>query len=155
MEVKAEAFEVQCTLQFQTEGKSGIDFGTFRVGQVVENLMVVVNNGKYPVRYEFKIRKKWLRSILKIDANNQEELKPQETRVVSSKCIVTKEIKVRLLTVFLFTFDYASLFLLFCTMFLFTTHKCIIDSEETSDVKHFNPRGCNLLMTSWTLLHYV
>lgn len=67
LEVQAETFAVSVTVEPDPREKP-LDFGTVLVGSSAQRTFEVVNNGRYPVRYQLSIKGGLLRSILGIDA---------------------------------------------------------------------------------------
>eukprot|EP00397_Hematodinium_sp_SG-2012_P000030 GEMP01000030.1.p1 GENE.GEMP01000030.1~~GEMP01000030.1.p1 ORF type:complete len:4608 (+),score=1069.56 GEMP01000030.1:10-13833(+) len=89
--VSAESFEVDVSIEFGNE--RGLDFGAIRVGQTAEQTFDIVNNGKYPIRYEFIIRKKLIRELLNVEHTGK-DLGPGERRSILVKCSSSRELKI-------------------------------------------------------------
>ncbi|CAE7232354.1 Hydin [Symbiodinium sp. CCMP2456] len=66
IQVMAEAFVVDVVPEFPNNGV-GLDFGDVRVGATMEQTFNVANNGKYPVNFDIKIRRRAIQDIMKID----------------------------------------------------------------------------------------
>ena len=66
IQVMAEAFVVDVVPEFPNDAV-GLDFGDVRVGASVEQTFSVANNGKYPVNFDIKIRRRAIQEIMKID----------------------------------------------------------------------------------------
>ena len=72
IQVMAEAFAVDVVPEFPNDAV-GLDFGDVRVGATVEQTFNVANNGKYPVNFDIKIRRKAIQDIMHIDYGTPSE----------------------------------------------------------------------------------
>jgi hypothetical protein len=81
--VVGECFEVDVGVEFPNE--KGLDFGSLRVGESQEQSFDIVNHGKYPLKYELKIKKKSILDMLRIEAEKT-EIEPGERRTIKVTC---------------------------------------------------------------------
>ena len=90
--VSGECFQVDVGVEYPDE--TGLDFGNLRVGEKQTRTFDIVNYGKYPLRYEFKIKKKSILDLLKIENINRENVEPGERRTVTVTCCSKRQIKI-------------------------------------------------------------
>eukprot|EP00929_Paragymnodinium_shiwhaense_P012789 TRINITY_DN120685_c0_g1_i1.p1 TRINITY_DN120685_c0_g1~~TRINITY_DN120685_c0_g1_i1.p1 ORF type:complete len:3365 (+),score=726.60 TRINITY_DN120685_c0_g1_i1:1028-10096(+) len=85
IEVQGEAFNVDVVPEF-SNGSRGLDFGEVRVGSEVEQEFQLVNNGKYAINYDVKVRRKVIRDILDVDLekgdNDKATLEPGQKKPI-------------------------------------------------------------------------
>ncbi|CAD7931174.1 unnamed protein product [Amoebophrya sp. A25] len=94
VEVSGECFEVDVGVEFPNE--RGLDFGALKVGESKTEQFEIVNHGKYPLRYELKIKKKSIMEILSIkdDVGRSVEIAPEERRVIKVTAVSFKQVKI-------------------------------------------------------------
>ncbi|CAK0825377.1 unnamed protein product [Prorocentrum cordatum] len=98
IKVAGEGYQVDVVPEIPGEG-CGLDFDAVRVGSAEERTFNVVNNGKYPVRYEVKVpeRRKALRDMLEIETAVNEDgvalLEPGQKKQVKVKFMPLQEMQ--------------------------------------------------------------
>lgn len=96
IELKAEAFAVDVVPEFPNGGR-GLDYGDIQVGVPTDQFFHIKNNGKYPVTYEVKIRRRVIREILEVEAKTNEAgvalLEPGEKQQVRVRCRPQQEMQ--------------------------------------------------------------
>jgi len=96
IKIQAEAFKISPNVIIGKEDpeKQILDFGAVRVGEPKENTITIKNDGKYPIKYNFTRKKKLTREIFTVEPE-QDELKPQEEKVITVRFLTQKEIKLK------------------------------------------------------------
>jgi hypothetical protein len=80
IELIAEAFDITVDIDLKNE-ENILDFEEVRVGEPKEKQLTLTNNGKYPVKYGFSMKKKFTREIFEIDPS-EGMLEPEEVKDV-------------------------------------------------------------------------
>lgn len=78
IELHAEAFDITVDIDLKNE-ENILDFEAVRVGEPKQKIVTLTNNGKYPVKYGFNMKKKTTRELFKIEPN-EGELQPEEAK---------------------------------------------------------------------------
>lgn len=91
IELLAEAFDITVDIDLKSD-KNIIDFEAVRVGEPKEKNIKLTNNGKYPVKYGFVMKKKTTKEMFIIDPI-EGVLAPQEAKDVKVRFESKKEFK--------------------------------------------------------------
>ncbi|CAD7939993.1 unnamed protein product [Amoebophrya sp. A120] len=96
VEVSGECFEVDVGVVFPPPNERGLDFGSLRVGETKEEQFEIVNHGKYPLKYELKIKKRSIMEILSIkdEVGRAVEIAPDERRVIKVSAVSFREVRI-------------------------------------------------------------
>ena len=94
VDVAGECFEVDVGVEFPGE-QVGLDFGSLRVGESKEQTFEIVNHGKYPLKYDLKIKKKAVLEILSIkdEVGRDQDIQPGERRPMRVEVVSFKQVK--------------------------------------------------------------
>jgi hydrocephalus-inducing protein len=93
IELIAEAFDITVDIDLKNE-ENILDFEAVRVGEPKQKVLTLTNNGKYPVKYGFNMKKKQTREMFTIEPN-EGELQPEETKDVIVRFESRKEFKMK------------------------------------------------------------
>lgn len=94
IELKAEAFFISVKTDLRNEEEDLIDFGNVRVGEPKEKVIALKNEGKYPVQFNFHMRRKFTREIFTIEPI-EGQLEPDEEKEIKIRFESKKEIKLK------------------------------------------------------------
>lgn len=93
IELLAEAFDITVDIDLKSE-ENILDFEAVRVGEPKEKQLTLRNNGKYPVKYGFVMKKRQTREIFTIEPN-EGVLEPEESKDVIVRFESRKEFKLK------------------------------------------------------------